>query len=336
MTRPDLTSAASPPSETLPVVRAADLDTPPSEERWLVNKLWPRHAVGVVGGRPKSCKSWLGLDLALSVASSTPCLGRFAIDDPGPTLVYLAEDALAAVRERLDGLCRHRGLDLASLDLFVITAPSVRLDQPLDQRRLNATIARLRPKLLVLDPLVRLHRLDENSSGDVSGLLGYLREIERRHSVAVVLVHHMSKRHRAELGQALRGSSDLHAWTDASLYLTRRSSSDAIVLSVEHRSAQPPQPVELELVADANGSAHLEIIGPGFVDLDCVVPPPPPLLHRIVAMLSAAKAPLRRGELRDQLGVNNQRLGDALTELEQAGRLARCAEGWSLRDQTCD
>jgi hypothetical protein len=312
-------------------VRAADLDTPPAEERWLVQKLWPRHAVGVVGGRPKSCKSWLGLDLALSVASSTPCLGRFTIDDPGPTLVYLAEDALTAVRERLDGLCRHRGLDLARLDLFVITAPSVRLDQSVDQRRLDATLARLRPKLLVLDPLVRLHRLDENSSGDVSGLLGYLRELERRHSVAVVLVHHMSKRHRADLGQALRGSSDLHAWTDASLYLTRKPSSGAIVLSVEHRSAQAPEPVEIELIADPGGSAHLEIIGPGLVESEGVVPTPP-LAHRIIDALRAGRTPLRRGELRDRLGVNTQRLGDALAELERAGRLERGAEGWSLRD----
>ncbi len=298
-----------------------------------MQKLWPRHAVGVVGGRPKSCKSWLGLDLAVSVSSSTPCLGRFAVDDPGPALVYLAEDALGAVRERLDGLCRHRGLDLAALDLFVVTAPSVRLDQPADQRRLDATVARFRPKLLLLDPLVRLHRLDENSSGDVSGLLGYLRELERRHAVAVVLVHHMSKRHRADLGQALRGSSDLHAWTDASLYLTRKPTSGNILLTVEHRSAQAPEPIEIRLVADSDGGAHLAVLdvdaGGDAGDAESAGPP---IAHRVLDTLGTATAPLRRGELRQRLGVNNQRLGAALAELERAGQLDRTGHGWALRE----
>jgi hypothetical protein len=320
-------------SDLLPVVRAAELDKPPPDEHWLVEKLWPRHAVGVIGGRPKSCKSWLGLDLALSVASATPCLGRFAVEDSGPALVYLAEDALGAVRERLDSLCRHRELDLRCLDLFVITAPSVRLDQPADQRRLAATLAELRPKLLLLDPLVRLHRLDESSSGDISGLLGYLRELERRHSAAVVLVHHMGKRHRSDLGQALRGSSDVHAWTDASLYLTRKTNSDSIVLNVEHRSAQAPEPVELKLVADSDGGAYLEITSDGsdFSAKEATVFATPTLSHRVLEMLGAARAPLRRSELRERLAVNNQRLGEVLAHLENAGQLDRSADGWALR-----
>jgi len=63
----------------LPVIRAADLDQEPPERRWLLRELWGHAAVGVIGGAPKCCKSWLGLDLALSVASATPCLGRFGV-----------------------------------------------------------------------------------------------------------------------------------------------------------------------------------------------------------------------------------------------------------------
>ena len=66
---------------------------------------------------------------------------------------------------------------------------------------------------------MRLHRLDENSAADISGLLGFLRQLNRQHDVAVGLVHHMAKRARQDPGQALRGSSDLHAWTDSACYL---------------------------------------------------------------------------------------------------------------------
>jgi len=209
-------------NELLPTVPVHAIDPEPDEPQWLVQDLWAADAVGVIGGAPKACKSMLGLDLAVSVASGTACLGRFEVHTPGPVLVYLAEDALPHLRDRVAQLCRHRGLSLHSLKLHVVTAPSLRLDIERDRNALDRTLAALTPKLLLLDPLVRLHRLDENSAADVSGLLGFLRHINRTHHLAVVLVHHMAKRSRRDLGQTLRGSSDLHAWTDSACYLVRR------------------------------------------------------------------------------------------------------------------
>jgi len=58
-----------------------------------VEQLWGASSVGLIGGAPKCSKTWLGLDLALSVATGTPCLGHYAVPEPGPVLVYLAEDA---------------------------------------------------------------------------------------------------------------------------------------------------------------------------------------------------------------------------------------------------
>ena len=51
------------------------------------------------------------------------------------------------------------------------------LDLAGDRRDLADTVARLQPRLLVLDPFVRLHRIDENASGEVAPLLAYLREL---------------------------------------------------------------------------------------------------------------------------------------------------------------
>jgi len=154
--------------DCLPVVPAAELDEPDPSRRWLVEGLWARAGVGIIGGAPKSCKSWLALDLALSVASRTPCLGAFSVADPGGVLIYMAEDAAVVVKERLSGLCRRRGLELTSVPIGVITAPSLRLDCARDQRRLDETVARHAPRLLLLDPFVRLHRINENDAGEVS------------------------------------------------------------------------------------------------------------------------------------------------------------------------
>jgi RecA-family ATPase len=91
--------------------------------------------------------------------------------------------------------------------------PTLRPDHLEHQQALNATVAGLKPKLLVLDPLVRLHAIDENIAAEVAPpLLGFLRSLQRHHRTAVALVHHARKgAAHARGGQALRGSSELHA-----------------------------------------------------------------------------------------------------------------------------
>jgi hypothetical protein len=93
----------------------------------------------------------------------------------------LAEDAPGVIEERLLGLCAPRGLDLARLPIHVLTAPSLRLDLPRDQKRLHQTLSWINPRLLVLDPFVHLHRIDENNAAEVSSVLAFLREVQREH-----------------------------------------------------------------------------------------------------------------------------------------------------------
>ena len=305
----------------LPTVPIHAIDPQPDAPQWLVRDLWSAAAVGVVAGRPKVGKSWFGLDLAVSVASGTPALGRFPVDATGPALVYLAEDALPRVRDRVAQLCRHRGLKLSRLDLHVVTADRLRLDTERDQLALDHTLARIRPALLLLDPLVRLHSLDENSASDISSLLGFLRAINRRHQLALILVHHLAKRSSRNLGQSLRGSSDLHAWTDSACYLVRRPD-DRLLLTVEHRAAPAPDPLLLRLSGGAGQPLSLIVDG--------AAAPPPPLAEAVRAALRTAGQPLSRTALRQRLRVNNARLGLALQTLQQRGLAVRGTSGWHL------
>ena len=307
--------------EILPVSRAKDLDVRHPEKAWLIESMWAYGAVGIIGGPPKCCKSWLGLDMALSVASGSPCLGQFAVKRPGPALIFMAEDALPAVRTRIEALCTHRQIPIESLDLFVITAPSLRLDLKPDQQRLKATLAVFKPRLLLLDPLVRLHRLDENSATDISTLLGFVREMQRAYDTAIVLVHHLSKRHYAQPGQALRGSSDLHAFGDSNAYLKRLK--DYIILTLEHRAAKPPEPIAIELLSLPDGSAaHLEIASPANITTDLS------LNERILDLLRRAHKPMTRTNIRKHLKCNNQRLGKSLLELDRQNLILRTSDGW--------
>jgi hypothetical protein len=325
-------------SDCLPVVRAAHLEELRDERRWLVDSLWARAGVGIIGGAPKCCKSWLGLDMALSIASATPCLGAFPVAEPGGVLLYMAEDSTAVVKARLAGLCRHRGLDLDVLPVDVIIAPCVRLDLERDQRRLEQTVQQLAPKMLLLDPFVRLHRIDENHAGDVSAILAYLRALQRAHDLAVVVVHHARKNGPAgaQAGQGLRGSGDFHAWGDSNLYLRR--SHGQLALTIEHRAASAPDPLTLALVQDAGGHApHLEILagcghGPAAPEEPRCAEPP--LEESVLRLLGDPTAPKTRSELRVALRVRNERLGDVLERLSAAGSIQRLGDRWIRSDPT--
>jgi hypothetical protein len=104
-------------------------------------------------------------------------------------VLYAAEDALHIVCRRLDRIsAAAAAVGLADLDVQIITAPCLRLDLDDDQAKRDQTIARLKSRMLVPDPFVRLYRIDENGSGEVAALLAYLRDLQRRHRLAVVFV----------------------------------------------------------------------------------------------------------------------------------------------------
>jgi hypothetical protein len=221
------------------------------------------------------------------------------------------------VRERLTALCAHRDVDLEILDVRVITVPTLRLDCEEDVRRLDATLQVHKPRLLLLDPFVRMHAADENSAQAIAAILAHLRGLQRTHHVAIVVVHHTRKNTRAgQHGQSLRGSGDFHAWVDSALYLTHDK--QRLRLSIEHRAAPAPEPVYIDLVGHP---PHLELISAPGAE--------PSLDERVLAALRRADLPLTRTALRGLLAVNNKRLGDGLARLESLGRVRRTPQGWA-------
>ena len=209
--------------------------------------------------------------------------------------------------------------------MHVITASVLRLDRGPDRARLWETTKRLRPRLLVLDPLVRLHGIDENNAGEVAALLAYFRSLQRQFDLSVLLVHHTRKNAvgGAAAGQGLRGSGDIHAFGDSNLYL-RRSKED-LVLSTEHRAAPASPPIHLTLVTTNPDMTHLEVVAQHEDGK------PRSLEERVLNNLAGGMV-LTRAQLRDRLAVKNERLGEVLDSLERAGRLSRTAAGWQRLD----
>ena len=127
----------------LPTRAPTELEDRPPHQQWLVDTLWGRHAVGIIGGEPKCGKSFLALDLAVAVAAGVPSLRHFPAVQPGRVLMYAAEDAGHLVRSRLEGIARAAATPFHHLDIALIDVPALRLDQHADRQRLHDTVVGL-------------------------------------------------------------------------------------------------------------------------------------------------------------------------------------------------
>jgi hypothetical protein len=292
----------------------------------LIEPLWTAESVGLLAASPKLGKTWLAVEFAIAVATGANVLGRFPARQTGPVLFFGAEDDPSDLRLRFDAVADVRGVDLGSAPLLLLDVPALSLQRRDQFARLRATVAEVSPRLLVLDPFVRIADIDENSSTEVSALLGSLRALQREFALSVLLVHHMRKAPSRHLSQRLRGSSDFAAWHDSALFLT--SARDNLQLTVEHRRARAPEPFSLRLVDEP--TPHLQLLDEPGGHLSSAAKPSDDLKAQLLELLRASPVPLSTMDLRSALGRRKSTVVDALRALSGAARIKRQADGWTL------
>lgn len=313
--------------EPFPVQPAHTIVATAENTRWLIDGLWGYDAVGILGGEPKCCKSLCALSMAVAVASGRSCFGGHRPLRTGTVLVFAAEDAPAIVRDRLALLSAGLGVNLSDLPIQIITTPSLRLDSETDRQRLALTVAAYTPVLLILDPFVRLHRVDENVAGEVAPILDGLRQLQRAYGCAILVVHHARKgAAHIRAGQALRGSSEFHAWGDSNLFLRRQQ--DTLTLDIEHRAASAPEPIRLTLEADdqrliLQGDPHIPDDADGAEDAESAPE------ERLLALFAAAGS-LTRRQIQTAMRMRAATVGALLDQLQDQGRLTRDPQGFRL------
>jgi hypothetical protein len=245
----------------------AEIERMPEDERWLVEGLLSSGGLLVLAATPKSGKTWVSLAVGVSVASGKTLIGHFHVARPGRVMLFPAEDDVRSVRERIESLCAGVGIAFEDLPIDVITADRLQLDREDDRALLEQLLAERQPKLLVLDPLVRLHGGAESYVGHIAELFGYLRSLQRRFGTAILLTHHVAKNRsgggrRGELqpGQAMRGSGDIHAAYDHGAML-HRDEHGVMWLALEHRTAPSPEVLGLRMLAERGRGVRFDVAG---------------------------------------------------------------------------
>ena len=188
------------------------------------------------GGKPKRGKSWLMLDLALSVGTGSPVWRHFPVPEPQPVLYIGLEDGRDDIRERLFAI-RPGITDTGKLE-FLYTFPRLN-EGGLEKLRGYAESGRYR--LIIIDVLARVESADrrngEKGYHDIYDMLAPLQDLRHQHPLCMILVTHLRKSEAQDIFDGLHGSVAYQGVQDALWVLERRLESNvAVVHSLSKRS----------------------------------------------------------------------------------------------------
>lgn len=174
--------------------------------KWLVKNIIPQDAMGMIFGASGTFKSFIAIDLALSVLHGKEWAKRKTAKG---AVYYVAAEGGAGVSRRVDAW--HQGVDVPE-NLYYCRTPLLLSDKQ-EIGALRASIAALPeiPVLIIIDTLSQTFAGDENSSSDIATYLRMINsELRAAFNCTVIVIHHTG--HNAT--ERPRGSSAITANVD--------------------------------------------------------------------------------------------------------------------------
>jgi hypothetical protein len=212
---------APPPAGESLVIMARDLPTTLKPPAWLARHYIEANALSVLFGEPGAGKSFLALDLGLSIATGTTWHGNRVKQTP---VVYLCGEGWGGLQRRM-----HAWRDWHQVDWrpapFALTKHAIPLGnrQAAEalKRDVDGIVDQLGdvPGLFIVDTLARNFGAgDENSTKDMSLFIDHVGAyLMDAYKAGVMLVHHTGHGDK----QRARGSSSLKGAVDAEYFVAK-------------------------------------------------------------------------------------------------------------------
>ena len=236
--------------ETYSIMQIRSL--PPVE--WTIDGVIPQNSFSVMYGEPGAGKSFLALDMALSVAHNQSWHGRAVW---GGAVLYIAGEGVGGLGKRIKAWQAYYGV-LCDAPLFVLPT-AVRMREDDEVEKLMRTIDGLGVDFscVFIDTVARaLLGGDENSATDMGMFVNACDAVKNHTKAAVVGIHHSGK----DVARGMRGSTALLGAVDASVRVSR--SDNALSMKVEKQ--KDAEPIE-DLVFDMQ---KIQIIGDSSIVLE--------------------------------------------------------------------
>jgi len=207
----DLAGLLFPPADDW-LVHADDFSEQPDPIRWQVKRWLQSQALIMVHGPSGGGKTFVVLDMVLSVASKGVVSEWFGNKVSPGTVVYLAGEGHHGLRGRVAAWKQHKAV--SGLDMW-LSRHGLDLNTPQGYQKTVDAIRGLpnMPEIIVVDTLHRFLDGDENSAQDAKTMLDACAALINEFGCSVILVHHTGvnaeAQHRARGSSAWRGALDI-------------------------------------------------------------------------------------------------------------------------------
>ena len=194
----------------------------------------------ILAGAPKVGKSWLALDIALSIAKGEKVLGRET--KQGTALYMCLEDSYTRIQNRLFELTSEPSDNL----FFAIMAGT--LGGVLEKQIENFKSQHTDLKIIIIDTLQKIRSGDEASYASDYKELSVLKNLADKLKIAILLVHHTRKCRDNDPFNMISGTTGISGCVDGSMVMIekQRGSGETIL----HCVGRDIENLELHLKRD--------------------------------------------------------------------------------------
>ena len=196
------------PDSTFDVMRMVDYVKGYGGEgvSWLVQDWLPDKSITFLVSPPESYKTWILLDLAVSVSAGVPFLGSYGVNTTGPTLIIQQEDSHAGLTDRLALIVEQElGMNpvlegdewkvpsMPDLPIYVHPSRMLRFDNKQVIDELEKQIETIKPKVILIDPLYSTTSGVDNYMADLANQMMVLKTWRDKYGCSFVIAHHSRK-----------------------------------------------------------------------------------------------------------------------------------------------
>lgn len=308
---------------------------------WLVEDWLPEHSVTFLVSPPESYKTWLLLDLAVSVASGTPFLGSYRINSTGPTMIIQQEDSHEGLTDRLALIVEQKLKMTANIDsdtwqvpsmpdlpIYVHPSRMLRFDNKKVLDELEAQIAEIRPKVIMIDPLYSTTSVDNYMAASAEQMM-VLKTWRDKYGCSFVIAHHSKK--NVDPDSTARedswGSQFLNAFLEAGWQIRRnqRLAQNEVVVRRHSKVMGNQPPISLTFDISTKYPMKYEVTARSYQMQNAQGNPAQPAQANLLDLMQDDE--MSQAELANMTGKSRSTISRQIKQLEAAGAIVRMPSG---------
>lgn len=308
---------------------------------WLVEDWLPEHSVTFLVSPPESYKTWLLLDLAVSVASGAPFLGSYRINSTGPTMIIQQEDSHEGLTDRLALIVEQKLKMTANIDndtwqvpsmpdlpIYVHPSRMLRFDNKKVLAEMEAQIAEIRPKVIMIDPLYSTTSVDNYMAASAEQMM-ILKTWRDKYGCSFVIAHHSKK--NVDPDSTARedswGSQFLNAFLEAGWQIRRnhRLAQNEIVVRRHSKVMGNQPPISLTFDISTKYPMKYEVTARPYQMQNAQGNPAQPAQANLLDLMQDDE--MSQAELANMTGKSRSTISRQIKQLEAAGSIVRMPSG---------